>query len=141
MGKCHRYRLYESTTITASGAHPIDRDARACGLAAHRATRRADNSEWANSPPRNNHCDDGPSTRNHAAPMMATITATSAVTTAAERPTTLPTADRIGAVANSAPSSKLLARVSVPMYTRVGSDGSNSRIICSSESAEATMHT
>ena len=44
---------------------------------------------------------------------------------------------RNGAVANNAPSRRLLARVSVPTYTRVGSVRLNSLIIWANESTEA----
>ena len=72
-------------------------------------------------------------------PMTTAIIATTAENEPPESGDDASDADRIGAVANIAPSSKLLARVSVPMYTRVGSEGSNKAIIHSSDSADAAM--
>ncbi len=87
------------------------------GRAAHAATNTAERSEWRNRPPRNSHGDDGPSIMNQDSPMTPRNGERRkregpAHTLRRDRGTT---AERRGAAANSAPSSRLLARVSVPM--------------------------
>ena len=122
-----------------SGAHPSQRDTAASGRAAHPATSRPDRNEWANSPPRNSHGELGPSMTNQEIPIETATTAAAALNPR-ERASRV-TAERNGAAANIAPKRRLLARVSVPKYTRVGSVTLNSLIIWPKESSEATTQT